>query len=125
MADAASVLASGAALVMVGTGRPTIDPPVSLKALFGIEDADTVGARALHQVDGHTLAFFLAYAHPSLLHLKSCCILVLNLIDGARQGELWGDQAEASGLIARRGLNHENAGVQGDRSRKGFAIVCH
>src|SRR5713101_8368549 len=42
----------------------------SLKALFGIEDADTVGARALHQVDGHTLAFFLAYAHRSLLASK-------------------------------------------------------
>ena len=48
MADAANVLASGAALVMISTSRPTIDPSVSLKALFGIEDAYTVWARALH-----------------------------------------------------------------------------
>ena len=51
--------------------------------MFGIEDADTVGARALHQVDGHTRAFLLAYTHRSLLASKSGRILVLNLGLGA------------------------------------------
>ena len=73
MANATSVLAPDAALVVVGTSGPTIDPPVSLKTLFGIDDADTVRARALHQVDGHTLEFLLADTHRSLLHKKSCC----------------------------------------------------
>jgi len=48
VADATNMLASGAAFVMVSTSRPTIDPSISLKTLFGVEDADTVGARALH-----------------------------------------------------------------------------
>jgi len=68
VADATSVLAPGAALVMVGTSGPTIDPPISLKALFGIEDTNAVCARTLHQVDGHSLAFLLGYAHRPLLH---------------------------------------------------------
>ena len=48
VADATNMLASGAAFVMVSPSRPTIDPSISLKTLFGVEDADTVGARALH-----------------------------------------------------------------------------
>jgi hypothetical protein len=67
VADAASVLASGAALVMVGTSRSTIDPIVSLKTLLGIEDADTVGAGAFYQVHSHVFGF--ARAHRSLLRL--------------------------------------------------------
>jgi len=65
--DATGMLAPIAALVMISTGRPTIDTPISLKTLFGIEDTNTVGAGTLHQVNSHILGFLLTDAHCSLL----------------------------------------------------------
>ena len=65
VADAAGVFASGAALVMVGTRGTAIYPSIPLEALLGIEDANAVGACALHQVDRYTLPFLLACAHRS------------------------------------------------------------